>query len=99
MKLLAENTEDRYQTASGVEADLQRCPAEWESYGRINPFPLGAHDASDRLLIPEKLYGRQREIERPTRGFRPRRVPGYARDCARIRLFRRRQIIGGERAP
>ncbi len=37
--------------------------AEWESHGRIEPFPLGAHDASDRLLIPEKLYGREREIE------------------------------------
>ena len=37
--------------------------AEWESHGRIEPFPLGAHDASDRLLIPEKLYGREREID------------------------------------
>jgi predicted ATPase len=36
---------------------------DWESLGRINPFLLGAHDASDRLLIPEKLYGRDREIE------------------------------------
>src|SRR5207244_2445496 len=30
---------------------------------RIGPFPLGVHDGSDRLLIPEKLYGREREIE------------------------------------
>src|SRR5207302_264533 len=36
---------------------------EWESHGRIDPFPLGAYDVSDRLLIPEKLYGREREIE------------------------------------
>ena len=63
MKLLAKNAEERYQTASGLEADLRRCLAEWESQGRIDPFPLGAHDASDRLLIPEKLYGREREIE------------------------------------
>jgi predicted ATPase len=34
-----------------------------ESHGRIEPFPLGAYDVSDRLLIPEKLYGREREIE------------------------------------
>jgi predicted ATPase/signal transduction histidine kinase len=63
MKLLAKTAEDRYQTAAGVEADLRRCLAEWESQGRIGPFPLGTHDASDRLLIPERLYGREREIE------------------------------------
>src|SRR5713101_3930946 len=63
MKLLAKNAEERYQTASGLEADLRRCLAEWQSHGRIDPFPLGAHDASDRLLIPEKLYGREREID------------------------------------
>ncbi len=36
--------------------------AEWQSDGRIDPFPLGAYDSSERLLIPEKLYGREREI-------------------------------------
>src|SRR5260370_36151882 len=61
MKLLAKSAEERYQSASGLEADLRRCLEEWESHGRIDPFPLGAHDASDRLLIPEKLYGRKRE--------------------------------------
>jgi serine/threonine protein kinase len=60
MKLLAKTAEQRYQTAAGVEADLQRCLAEWESHGRIDPFPLGDYDVSDRLLIPEKLYGRER---------------------------------------
>src|SRR2546425_689649 len=63
MKLLAKNAEERYQTASGLEADLRRCLAEWQPHGRIDPFPLGAHDWSDRLLIPEKLYGREREID------------------------------------
>jgi predicted ATPase/signal transduction histidine kinase len=63
MKLLAKTAEERYQTAAGVEADLRRCLAEWEANRRIDPFPLGAHDASDRLLIPERLYGREREIE------------------------------------
>jgi PAS domain S-box-containing protein len=63
MKLLAKNAEERYQTASGVEADLRRCLAQLESHGRIDAFPLGAHDASDRLLISEKLYGREPEID------------------------------------
>jgi predicted ATPase/signal transduction histidine kinase/GAF domain-containing protein/ActR/RegA family two-component response regulator len=63
MKLLAKTAEERYQTAAGVEADLRRCLAEWESNGRIDPFPLAVHDLPDRLLIPERLYGREREIE------------------------------------
>jgi PAS domain S-box-containing protein len=61
MKLLAKSAEERYQTAAGVEADLRRCLAEWESHGRIEPFSLGGCDVPDRLLIPEKLYGRERE--------------------------------------
>ena len=63
MKLLAKTAEERYQTAAGVEADLRKCLAAWESFGRIEPFPLGAHDVSGRLLIPERLYGREREID------------------------------------
>src|SRR5580692_10510169 len=63
MKLLAKNAEDRYQTALGVGADLQRCFEEWESRGCIEPFQLGTHDVPGRLLIPEKLYGRAREVE------------------------------------
>ena len=62
LKLLAKTAEDRYQTAAGLASDLQRCLAEWEATGGIEPFPLGARDASDRMLIPERLYGREREI-------------------------------------
>src|SRR6267154_321251 len=63
MKLLAKSAEERYQSASGLEADLRRCLEEWESHGCIDPFPLGGHDASDLLLIPEKLYGRERKVD------------------------------------
>jgi PAS domain S-box-containing protein len=63
MKLLAKTAEDRYQTAAGLEHDLRRSLAEWELNGRIEPFALGERDASDRLIIPEKLYGREHEVE------------------------------------
>jgi PAS domain S-box-containing protein len=59
MKLLAKAPEERYQTAAGVEADLRRCLTE----RRINEFPLGERDTPDQLMIPEKLYGRSRELE------------------------------------
>ena len=63
IKLLAKTAEDRYQTAAGLESDLRRCLTEWEAQRRIGDFPLGEHDTPDRLLIPEKLYGRGREVE------------------------------------
>jgi len=62
MKLLAKTAEERYQTAVGLERDLRRCLKELEIRGRIDDFPFGEHDTPDRLLIPEKLYGRAREI-------------------------------------
>src|SRR5260221_10238270 len=62
MKLLAKTAQERDQTAAGVEADLHKCLTAWESIRRIEPFPLGLQDASERLMIPEKLYGREGEI-------------------------------------
>src|SRR5580700_9402899 len=63
LKLLAKTAEERYQTAAGLERDLRHCLAAWETRHRIDAFPLGQQDTPDRLLIPEKLYGREREIE------------------------------------
>lgn len=62
LKLLAKNAEERYQSAAGVERDLRRCLSEWEAQDRISDFLLGENDIPDRLMIPERLYGRDREI-------------------------------------
>lgn len=63
LKLLAKSAEERYQSAAGLEHDLRRCLREWEAGCRVEDFALGQYDRPDRLLIPEKLYGRDREIE------------------------------------
>jgi len=63
MKLLAKTAEERYQTAAGVESDLRRCLSEWETLGWVEDFRLGRHDTPDRLMIPERLYGRDGEID------------------------------------
>ena len=63
MKLLSKTAEERYQTAAGVERDLRRCLSQWESQGAIEVFAAGADDTPDRLVIPEKLYGRDHELD------------------------------------
>jgi serine/threonine protein kinase len=84
MKLLAKTAEERYQTAVGLERDLRRCLKEWESRGRIDEFPLGEHDTPDRLLIPERLYGRASEINTLLASF-DRVVAGGRPELSRAR--------------
>ena len=63
LKLLAKTAEERYQTAVGLENDLRSCLTRWEVRRWIDDFPLGEHDTPDRLLLPQKLYGRGHEVE------------------------------------
>jgi predicted ATPase/signal transduction histidine kinase len=58
LRLLAKSPSDRYQTAAGLLADLERAQAELVSSGQVTPFALGQHDYDSRLRVPEKLYGR-----------------------------------------
>ncbi|HEY6642652.1 trifunctional serine/threonine-protein kinase/ATP-binding protein/sensor histidine kinase [Povalibacter sp.] len=69
MKLLAKGAEDRYQTAAGLEHDLEHCLAEWETHRSIGHFALGDRDATDQLRFREKLYGRDAEIGRLLAAF------------------------------
>jgi PAS domain S-box-containing protein len=62
-KLLAKAPESRYQTAAGLQSDLQRCLESIEKFGQVHRFPLGGDDVPAGLVIPEKLYGRERDIE------------------------------------
>lgn len=62
MKLMAKNAEDRYQSARGIQADLQTCLMQLQS-GDTIVFPLGQQDVSARLQLPQTLYGRAQEIQ------------------------------------
>jgi serine/threonine protein kinase len=61
MKLLAKRPEDRYQSARGLRADLDRCLVQWLASGRIESFPPGTEDTPERFQVPRKLYGRDQE--------------------------------------
>ncbi|WP_236169164.1 trifunctional serine/threonine-protein kinase/ATP-binding protein/sensor histidine kinase [Pseudomonas atacamensis] len=63
MKLLAKTAEERYQSAVGVEHDLRRCLDDWRRMRQIETFTLDEQGACERLLIPEKLYGREHEVQ------------------------------------
>ena len=62
MKLLAKNAEDRYQSAFGVKADLENCLNQLQTTGKIESFIPGRIDKSGQFLIPQKLYGRTKEV-------------------------------------
>ncbi len=63
LKLMAKNAEDRYQSAYGLKADLELCQRQWQSGLACHNFTPGQHDISDRFHIPQKLYGRETEID------------------------------------
>ncbi|MBD2770809.1 trifunctional serine/threonine-protein kinase/ATP-binding protein/sensor histidine kinase [Iningainema tapete] len=63
MKLLEKNAEDRYKSAVGIKYDLEVCIAQLEATGNIPYFIVGTQDLSGQLLIPQKLYGREKEVE------------------------------------
>lgn len=62
MKMLAKMAEDRYQSAHGIQADLQRCLDSLAQLGRVVPFTLGIEDVPHRFQIPQRLYGRRAEV-------------------------------------
>ncbi|BAY27855.1 multi-sensor signal transduction multi-kinase [Calothrix sp. NIES-2100] len=63
LKLLGKMPEERYQSSYGLIADLQRCLTQLRETDQILCFPLGQQDISPIFQIPQKLYGRDREIE------------------------------------
>jgi PAS domain S-box-containing protein len=62
MKLMTKNAEDRYQSAWGIKADLELCAKQLTEIGCIDRIQLAIQDVYDRFQIPQKLYGRDREI-------------------------------------
>ena len=62
MKLLSKNAEDRYQSAFGLKADLEACVSQLQSTGKIENLSLAKYDISDKFQVPQKLYGRESEI-------------------------------------
>ncbi|MGE0354288.1 MAG: sigma 54-interacting transcriptional regulator [Gemmatimonadales bacterium] len=69
MKLLAKEPEDRYQSASGIQADLIACLTELQHTGRIATLVPGREDVPQKFVLPQRLYGREREVAELLRVF------------------------------
>ncbi len=63
IKSLSKNAEDRYQSAFGLKHDLQQI-LNPQGFQNLVGFVIGENDFSGRLIIPEKLYGREKELEK-----------------------------------
>ncbi|MEG4858350.1 AAA family ATPase [Microcoleus sp. K1-B6] len=68
-KLMAKNAENRYQTALGLKQDLEICLVQLQETDSIEEFDLGTLDLTDHFLIPEKLYGRETEVDNLLKAF------------------------------
>ncbi|MDI1232100.1 MAG: AAA family ATPase [Methylobacter sp.] len=62
-KLTVKQPEKRYQSASGLLADLTRCKNEYDTTGTVSAFTVGQHDRSRRVIFISKMVGRQTESQ------------------------------------
>lgn len=68
-RLLAKMADDRYQSAAGLAHDLRRCQEAYETDAPTAELVMGERDRARELRLPQKLYGRERELERLTERF------------------------------
>ncbi|MEH2282627.1 MAG: AAA family ATPase [Nostoc sp.] len=68
-KLMAKNAEDRYQSALGLKFDLENCLSQLQVSGEIKGFEIAKRDVCDRFIIPDKLYGRETEVQQLLAAF------------------------------
>ncbi|MDQ3073798.1 MAG: AAA family ATPase, partial [Bacteroidota bacterium] len=67
--LLSKNSESRYQSAYGLKYDLEKCLEQFQAHKRIEEFTLRTQDFSGKFNLPQKLYGRDEELEILLRKF------------------------------
>jgi serine/threonine protein kinase len=63
VKLVLKQPEKRYQSASGLLADLLRCRDDYAATGSVTKFPVGLRDRSKRVIFISKMVGRYAEAE------------------------------------
>lgn len=63
LRMMAKNAENRYQSISGLKADIKEIKDRIVHKGFITEMKLGVNDHYSKLRISEKLYGRKKELD------------------------------------
>jgi predicted ATPase/class 3 adenylate cyclase len=61
-KLLSKEPDQRYRSAGGLRTDLERCRAQLTTNKHVTWFEVGKDDRSEHFSVPQRLYGREREL-------------------------------------
>lgn len=62
-KIMLKQPEKRYQSGSGLYADLHRCQQQWIHNKKIDDFALGTKDRTHRVTFVSKMVGRDDEAQ------------------------------------
>ncbi|HEY8271041.1 MAG TPA: AAA family ATPase, partial [Pseudobdellovibrionaceae bacterium] len=62
-KLMLKQPEKRYQSGSGLYADLYHCQQQWMQHKKIADFALGTKDRTHRVTFVSKMVGRDEEAQ------------------------------------
>ncbi|MCC5813895.1 MAG: AAA family ATPase [Leptospira sp.] len=64
LKLLNKTAEERYQSTRAIISDLKKCRDQYNKNGKVESFNIAENDYSDEFKIPQKLYGREKEVSK-----------------------------------
>lgn len=70
LKLMSKNAESRYQSAFGLQKDLEKCLFQLQKNKPIEIFELADNDLPNKFNISEKLYSRETAINQLLESFR-----------------------------
>lgn len=74
-KLMDKSPDNRYQSAYGLQNDLEQCYQQWLKSENIESFTLAQLDVPLHFNISPKLYGREEELDII--------LQGYQRSCVK----------------
>ncbi len=76
LKLISKNPEDRYQSSDGLKYDLDKCMELIRNGKSVKSFTPGKKDIPDIFRIPEKIFGRKKEVRELISVFEKSSHPG-----------------------
>ena len=69
-KLMAKMPDERYASTTGLKLDLINCQTQWINNHNIDLFQLALNDVYDYLILSQKLYGRELQIQQLEDSFK-----------------------------